>query len=190
MFTTSPEAIPSPASGRASSAISASPVVIPIRTSSSPCSASLSRMESAARTARSGSSSCATGAPKTAMTASPMNFSTVPPKRSSSARTCAWYGCSSRRTSSGSMLLRPRCEADEIAEEARDDLALLALRLGCERRRAPRAEARVAPRSRDCSSGRSSRAEDRRAEPAWPLRSRPCLRNGALRSSRLVPLAC
>ena len=34
---------------------------------------------SAARTARSASSSCATGAPHTAMTASPMNFSTVPP---------------------------------------------------------------------------------------------------------------
>ena len=34
---------------------------------------------SAARTARSASSSCATGAPQTAITASPMNFSTVPP---------------------------------------------------------------------------------------------------------------
>ena len=33
----------------------------------------------AARTARSASSSCATGAPHTAITASPMNFSTVPP---------------------------------------------------------------------------------------------------------------
>ena len=36
-------------------------------------------MTSAARTARSGSSSCATGTPNTAITASPMNFSTVPP---------------------------------------------------------------------------------------------------------------
>ena len=35
--------------------------------------------ESAARTARSASSSRATGVPQTAMTASPMNFSTVPP---------------------------------------------------------------------------------------------------------------
>ena len=33
----------------------------------------------AVRTARSASSSCATGVPQTAMTASPMNFSTVPP---------------------------------------------------------------------------------------------------------------
>ncbi len=38
----------------------------------------------AARTARSGSSSCATGAPKTAITLSPMNLSTRPPKRSTS----------------------------------------------------------------------------------------------------------
>ena len=45
-----------------------------------------SRISTAARTARSGSSSCVTGAPKTAMTASPMNFSTVPPNRSSSER--------------------------------------------------------------------------------------------------------
>ena len=36
-------------------------------------------MRSAARTARSASSSCATGTPNTAITASPMNFSTVPP---------------------------------------------------------------------------------------------------------------
>jgi len=34
---------------------------------------------SAARTARSGSSSCDDGAPKIAIAASPMNFSTVPP---------------------------------------------------------------------------------------------------------------
>jgi hypothetical protein len=34
---------------------------------------------SAARTARSASSSVATGVPHTAITASPMNFSTVPP---------------------------------------------------------------------------------------------------------------
>jgi hypothetical protein len=39
VLTTSPEAMPSPASARAPSATSASPVVIPIRISSSPCSA-------------------------------------------------------------------------------------------------------------------------------------------------------
>jgi hypothetical protein len=37
------------------------------------------------------------------MTASPMNFSTVPLWRSSSLRTRVWYGCRTRRTSSGSI---------------------------------------------------------------------------------------
>ena len=44
------------------------------------------RTRSAARTARSGSSPCATGAPNTPITASPMNFSTVPPNDSISSR--------------------------------------------------------------------------------------------------------
>ncbi len=43
-------------------------------------------MSSAARTARNASSSCSTGTPNTAMTASPMNFSTVPPWRSTAVR--------------------------------------------------------------------------------------------------------
>jgi hypothetical protein len=38
------------------------------------------------------------------MTASPMNFSTVPPKRSMSVFTRSWYGRSVARTSSGSAL--------------------------------------------------------------------------------------
>ena len=55
-----------------------SPVLIPIR-ASRPCSAIAARISDAARTARRASSSCDTGIPKTAMTASPTNFSTVPP---------------------------------------------------------------------------------------------------------------
>ena len=90
VLTTSPEAIPSPASGRASSRISASPVVTAIRTCASSLPRAHSRIASAALTARSGSSSCATGAPKSAMTASPMNFSTVPPWCSSSERRRSW----------------------------------------------------------------------------------------------------
>ena len=86
VLTTSPATMPSPAAGRAPSDTSASPVWTAIRTSRFVSSAAQSRIASAARTARSGSSSCATGAPKTAITASPMNFSTVPPNRSSSAR--------------------------------------------------------------------------------------------------------
>jgi len=64
----------------------------------------LSRSAKAARTARSGSSSCAAGTPKTAMIASPMNFSTVPPwaRRISLADSNAWP--SDARTTSGSWL--------------------------------------------------------------------------------------
>jgi hypothetical protein len=57
------------------------PVLSPMR-AWTPSSGSASRISAAARTARSASSSCAVGTPKTAMTASPMNFSTVPSCRS------------------------------------------------------------------------------------------------------------
>src|SRR5829696_2470509 len=76
---------------------------MPMWTSWSPSAASSSRIASAALTARSGSSSCATGAPKIAITASPTNFATVPPCRSRTERRWAWYGCRSRWTSSGSI---------------------------------------------------------------------------------------
>ena len=48
------------------------------------------RTPNAALTARSASSPKATGAPKTAITASPMNFSTMPPTRWISSRTRLW----------------------------------------------------------------------------------------------------
>ena len=58
----------------------ASPVRTPARAAMpGPRARTASTRSSAARTARSASSSRATGAPQTAMTASPMNFSTVPP---------------------------------------------------------------------------------------------------------------
>ena len=60
--------MPSPVSGWTSSRTSASPVVTPTRSSSS-SSGAKSRIASAARTARSGSSSCAVGAPNNAMRA-------------------------------------------------------------------------------------------------------------------------
>ena len=59
------------------SSTTTSPASIPIRTGSS--SLPFSTIATAARTARSASSSCAVGTPKTARTASPANFSTVPP---------------------------------------------------------------------------------------------------------------
>ena len=98
-----------------------------IRTSTSPSSFAQSWIASAARTARSGSSSREIGAPKTATTASPMNFSTVPPQRELFAEALVI------RPQHGRDVLRverlgPRCEADEVGEEDRDDLALLARR--------------------------------------------------------------
>ena len=73
MLTASPVAnVESPAP------VTTSPASTPIRAWSS-SSSTPSRISSAARTARSESSSCACGIPKAAITASPANFSTVPP---------------------------------------------------------------------------------------------------------------
>ncbi len=63
-------------------------------------SASLS--SAAARTARRASSSWMVGTPKTAITASPMNFSTVPPCRSRISRAAAKVRPRIRRIDSGS----------------------------------------------------------------------------------------
>ena len=69
----------------APSVTAASPVSTPARArssgtpTSSPSAETASTSSSAARTARSASSSVAVGVPQTAITASPMNFSTVPP---------------------------------------------------------------------------------------------------------------
>jgi hypothetical protein len=70
----------------------ASPVRTPARARrlgtpiSSPSAVTAATRSRAARTARSASSSVATGVPQTAITASPMNFSTVPPYSSISRR--------------------------------------------------------------------------------------------------------
>jgi hypothetical protein len=69
------------------------------------------RNATAARTALSASSSCVSGRPKTAITASPMNFSTVPPC-SWSVRSARENHCdSTRRSDSGRSLadLRRAC---------------------------------------------------------------------------------
>ena len=59
-------------------------------------------MSDAARTARNASSSCRTGIPNTAITALPMNFSTVPPWRSSALFISSKYRDITRRSDSGS----------------------------------------------------------------------------------------
>ena len=107
MFTTSPIAMPW-TDASAPTETTATPVSIPIRTASgrswfvSFSSSITAGIRSALKTARCASSSCATGAPYTAITASPMNFSTVPPNRSISRRTRAWYVARVSWTSSGS----------------------------------------------------------------------------------------
>ena len=66
-----------------------------------------------------------------------MNFSTVPPKRSSSERSARGTAESIAAHVLGIELLGARGEADEVAEEHGDDLALLArLRRRVERSRA------------------------------------------------------
>ena len=84
-----------------------------------------SRIARAARTARSASSSRATGAPNTATTASPMNFSTVPPKRSA-LRESGVIRLEHRADVFRVELLGLGGEADQIAKEHADDLPLLA----------------------------------------------------------------
>jgi hypothetical protein len=82
---------------------------MPHRASSSAfSSSSASRASTAARAARSASSSDATGIPNTAITASPMNFSTVPPCRSSTRDTTSNQRPRIRRRSSASSV-SPRC---------------------------------------------------------------------------------
>ena len=116
-FTASPVTSRWPAAG---SPETTSPVFTPVRfasrtpntrSSSSFSCSSAPCMPAAARTARRASSSCSRGRPKTAMTASPMNFSTTPPCRSSSARMVSKYRVITSRNASESsrspMLVEP-----------------------------------------------------------------------------------
>ena len=83
-FTASPVANELPSRGRP---ITTSPELMPILRASRPPKSSTSRscIQSATCAARSAWSSWAAGAPNTATTASPMNFSTVPPPSAISA---------------------------------------------------------------------------------------------------------
>ena len=162
-----------------------SPVLTPMR-ASSPCSAIAARISAAARTARSASSSCETGMPKTAMTASPTNFSTEPPCRSRIDAKILEVAAHPRAQRLGVGRLAERRRADEVAEEDRDDLALLAGRLGDgERGSARAAEARVvgvlapaarASRTRGVYEGRRAKVVEHRRERASPTRRCPSAR--------------
>ena len=79
--------------------VTTSPDSTPIRAGMS----TVSRIPSAALMARSASSSCACGTPNAAMTASPANFSTVPPWFSMHVETWSKNCDTRRRTTSGSL---------------------------------------------------------------------------------------
>ena len=95
----------SPSRGAAAAATT-SPVARPIRTSIGslpmPRSSSPVRIARAASEARTASSSCARGQPKTANSASPMNFSRVPSKRSTAEAMVPSATVTRARTTSGS----------------------------------------------------------------------------------------
>ena len=100
VFTRSPATMPCPT---APIMTAASPVSTPARASiPGPSALTAWTSSSPARTARSASSSCAVGAPQTAITASPMNFSTVPPYRAITSDARSKYRPSTARTSSAS----------------------------------------------------------------------------------------
>ena len=82
-------------------------------------------MRSAARTARSASSSWAVGAPNRATMASPMILSTRPPKASMSATSRSKQPSMRFFTCSGSRVSDSVGVADEVREEDRDDPTLV-----------------------------------------------------------------
>ena len=105
VFTASPATMPSLVAPKVTAT---SPVTTPARAArpgtpaSVPRSPTAATRSSAARTARSASPSAAAGVPHTAITASPMNFSTTPPYRPITVRARSKYCDSSSRTASGS----------------------------------------------------------------------------------------
>ncbi len=156
VLTTSPEAMPSPLSGRASRATSASPVVIPMRTSSSPSGERVADRERRAhRTLR---------VVLVRDRSTEHGHDRVADELLHGAAEALELGADARVVGLEQPPhvlrvhpLRAGGEADEVAEEAGDDLALLARRSAARATsRTPSRSARP-PRSRVRSSGRSSR---------------------------------
>ena len=103
-----------------------SPVLTPIRSDSSPAKTASSRrcIANAVCKARSAWSSSASGAPNAAITASPANFSTVPPAPSISRAHRVVEALQAGARPFGILLARGRGRVDEIREEDRGELAL------------------------------------------------------------------
>ena len=127
--TASPVANACPSDG---SPATTSPVLTPVRieivtpksrSSVAFSSESAGPRSTAARIARRASSSWAVGIPKTAIAASPMNFSTVPPWRSSAPRTASKYRSWMRRWTSRVDALAEQGGVDDVAEDHRHGLS-------------------------------------------------------------------
>jgi hypothetical protein len=134
------------------------PVMTPARASrttplSRPSAPTPATSSSAARTARSASSSWAVGVPHTAITASPMNFSTSPPCRSTICLAASKYLDRSSRTSSAS-----RC-SESVVKPTRS-----ANRTDTRRR----SVAGPVPLGATAAGGASGRASALRGEPHSP----------------------
>ena len=122
MLTRSPATMPWLVAPRVTAA---SPVSTPARAwMPGPSTRTASTSSSAARTARSASSSRAVGAPQTAITASPMNFSTVPAVARDHLAGDVEVAGERVADLLGVALLGEGREADEVGEQDRDEAAL------------------------------------------------------------------
>ena len=143
--------------------VTTSPASMPMRAWSSRSSIE-SRISSAARTARSASSSCAVGMPNAAITASPANFSTVPPWVSIQRETRSKNCVTRRRTISGS--LAETSDVESTRSTNRTVASFRSIGSKCKNER----DRRLA--SRRCSIRRSSRRTTSvgSTRPSWTRR--------------------
>ena len=152
----------------------ASPVTTPARAwIPGPSWRTASTSSRAARTARSASSSWAVGAPHTAITASPMNFSTVPPYRPITCEARVEVAVERLPHVLGVPFLGEGREADQVGEEDRDETSLGDCRGGRRRGRGlgrgkchERAGTRSAELGRRLVGHAAGRADDLQRRPA------------------------
>ena len=154
VLTTSPATKVSPRSGLASRATIASPVFTATRSWSPSSLGPVADRECGAHCALGVVAVASTGAPNTPMTASPTNFSTLPPMTLELAADALVVGDEERANVLGVELLGAGGEAHEVDEQHRDDPPLLARRPGLPERRR---RTRCRTSRRRGSPGRSAR---------------------------------